>query len=71
MLMNFLWTAVVLAIGMIFGIILVGVIYPKGTLTIDETKEKDVFTFGLGTVDPEELKKNKYMLIKIQKAPQK
>ena len=51
--MSLLWTAVVLFVGMIFGIWL--------------TKEdKNVMTFQLGSLDPDELAKHKVMLIQIK-----
>ena len=53
-LMSLLWTAVVLCIGMIFGIWLFKIILPTGKLLIDRTKDnKNVMTFSLGSLDPE------------------
>ena len=46
--MSLLWTAVVLFVGMIFGIWLTKIILPTGKLLIDRTKEdKNVMTFQL------------------------
>ena len=65
--MSLLWTAVVLFVGMIFGIWLTKIILPTGKLLIDRTKEdKNVMTFQLGSLDPDELAKRKVMLIQIK-----
>ena len=65
--MSLLWTAVVLFVGMIFGIWLTKIILPTGKLLIDRTKEdKNVMTFQLGSLDPDELAKHKVMLIQIK-----
>lgn len=65
--MSLLWTAVVLFVGMIFGIWLTKIILPTGKLLIDRTKEdKNVMTFQLGLLDPDELAKHKVMLIQIK-----
>lgn len=46
--MSLLWTAVVLFVGMIFGIWLTKIMLPTGKLLIDRTKEdKNVMTFQL------------------------
>lgn len=72
MLMSFLWTAVVLVIGMIFGIWLTKIMLPTGKLLIDRTKEdKNIMTFSLGSLDPDELVKHKVMLIQIKEITQK
>lgn len=72
MLMSFLWTAVVLVIGMIFGIRLTKIMLPTGKLLIDRTKEdKNIMTFSLGSLDPDELVKHKVMLIQIKEITQK
>ena len=71
-LMSLLWTAVVLFVGMIFGIWLTNIILPTGKLLIDRTKEdKNVMTFSLGSLDPDELIKHKVMLIQIKEVTQK
>ena len=71
-LMSLLWTAVVLFVGMIFGIWLTKIILPTGKLLIDRTKEdKNVMTFSLGSLDPDELIKHKVMLIQIKEVTQK
>ena len=65
--MSLLWTAVVLFVGMIFGIWLTKIMLPTGKLLIDRTKEdKNVMTFQLGSLDPDELAKHKVMLIQIK-----
>lgn len=70
--MSLLWTAVVLCIGMVFGIWLTKIMLPSGTLLIDRTKEdKNVMTFNLGTLDPDELVKHRVMLIQIKEVTQK
>ena len=70
--MSLLWTAVVLFIGMCFGIWLTKIILPSGKLIIDHTKEeKNVMTFHLGSLDPDELVKHKLMLIQIKEVTQK
>ena len=71
-LMSLLWTAVVLFVGMIFGIWLTKIMLPTGKLLIDRTKEdKNVMTFRLGSLDPDELAKHKVMLIQIKEVTQK
>lgn len=51
--MSLLWTAVVLCVGMIFGIWLTKIMLPTGKLLIDRTKDnKNVMTFSLGSLDP-------------------
>lgn len=70
--MSLLWTAVVLFIGMFFGIWLTKIVLPSGKLLIDRTKEdKNVMTFNLGTLDPDELVKHRVMLIQIKEVTQK
>lgn len=70
--MSLLWTAVVLFIGMCFGIWLTKIILPSGKLIIDHTKEeKNVMTFHFGSLDPDELVKHKLMLIQIKEVTQK
>ena len=70
--MSLLWTAVVLFVGMIFGIWLTKIMLPTGKLLIDHTKEdKNVMTFQLGSLDPDELVKHKVMLIQIKEVAQK
>ncbi|MFR7712657.1 MAG: hypothetical protein ACLU0S_00595 [Blautia obeum] len=70
--MSLLWTAVVLFVGMIFGIWLTKIMLPTGKLLIDRTKEdKNVMTFRLGSLDPDELAKHKVMLIQIKEVTQK
>lgn len=70
--MSLLWTAVVLCVGMIFGIWLTKIILPTGKLIIDRTKEdKNTMTFHLGSLDPDELVKHKVMLIRIKEITQK
>lgn len=70
--MSLLWTAVVLFVGMIFGIWLTKIMLPTGKLLIDRTKEdKNVMTFQLGSLDPDELAKYKVMLIQIKEVTQK
>ena len=65
--MSLLWTAVVLFVGMMFGIWLTKIILPTGKLFIDRTKEdKNVMTFQLGSLDPDKLAKHKVMLIQIK-----
>lgn len=60
--MSLLWTAVVLCVGMIFGIWLTKIILPTGKLLIDRTKDnKNVMTFSLGSLDPDELVKHDYI----------
>lgn len=57
---------------MIFGIWLTKIILPTGKLLIDRTKEdKNVMTFQLGSLDPDELIKHKVMLIQIKEVTQK
>lgn len=71
-LMSLLWTAVVLFVGMIFGIWLTKIMLPTGKLLIDRTKDnKNVMTFSLGSLDPDELVKHKVMLIRIKEVTQK
>lgn len=70
--MSLLWTAVVLFVGMIFGIWLTKIMLPTGKLLIDRTKEdKNVMTFQLGSLDPDELAKYKVMLIQIKNVTRK
>ena len=70
--MSLLWTAVVLFVGMIFGIWLTKIMLPTGKLLIDRTKEdKNVMTFQLGSLDPDELAKRKVMLIQIKNVTRK
>ena len=70
--MSLLWTAVVLFVGMIFGIWLTKIMLPTGKLLIDRTKEdKNVMTFQLGSLDPYELAKHKVMLIQIKNVTRK
>lgn len=70
--MSLLWTAVVLFIGICFGIWLTKIMLPSGKLLIDRTKEaKNVMTFHLGSLDPDELVKHRVMLIQIKEVTQK
>ena len=48
------------------------IMLPTGKLLIDRTKEdKNVMTFQLGSLDPDELVKHKVMLIQIKEVAQK
>ena len=48
------------------------IMLPTGKLLIDRTKEdKNVMTFQLGSLDPDELAKHKVMLIQIKEVTQK
>lgn len=69
--MSLLWTAVVLFVGMVFGIWLTKLLLPTGKLFINRSNEQNVFTFELGSLDPHELMKRKLMLIQIKDITQK
>lgn len=69
--MSLLWTAVVLFVGVFFGMWLTVLLLPIGQLFINRSNEQNVFTFELGSLDPHELMKRKLMLIRIKDITQK
>lgn len=70
--MSLLWTAVVLFIGMMFGMWLTRLTLPTGELLIDcSDEEKETFKFVLGNLEPHELLKHRVMLLRIKDITQK